>query len=98
MRHDRNHHYRFHGDVHRGRDLVAEGLIMCQQCKVLESRIGDLEAANKALRSINTGMNSKNLMLKVENNNLRSMTGVKMQPISGAGYLADWEAKKELEA
>jgi hypothetical protein len=71
---------------------------MCQQCKDLARRVSQLEAANKVLRSLNTRMNSKNLMLKVENNNLRSISGVRMQPISGAGYLADWEAKKELEA
>jgi len=71
---------------------------MCQQCKDLARRVSQLEAANKVLRSLNTRMNSKNLMLKVENNNLRSISGVRMQPISGAGYLADWESKKELEA
>lgn len=71
---------------------------MCQQCKDLARRVSQLEAANKVLRSLNTKMNSKNLMLKVENNNLRSISGVRMQPISGAGYLADWETKKELEA
>ena len=71
---------------------------MCQQCKDLARRVSQLEAANKVLRSLNTRLNSKNLMLKVENNNLRNITGVRMQPISGAGYLADWEAKKELEA
>jgi regulator of replication initiation timing len=71
---------------------------MCQQCKDLARRVSQLEAANKALRQINAKMNSKNLVLKVENNNLRSISGVRMQPISGAGYLADWESKKELEA
>jgi regulator of replication initiation timing len=84
--------------MRRGRDLVAEGLNMCQRCKDLANRVSELEAANKALRQINTKMNSKNLVLKVENNNLRNISGVRMQPISGAGYLADWESKKELEA
>jgi regulator of replication initiation timing len=84
--------------MRRGRDLVAEGLNMCLRCKDLAKRVSELEAANKAIRQINAKMNSKNLVLKVENNNLRSISGVRMQPISGAGYLADWEAKKELEA
>lgn len=68
---------------------------MCQQCKDLARRVSQLEAANKVLRSLNTKMNSKNLMLKVENNNLRNIVGVRMQPISGAGYLPEWERQQE---
>lgn len=68
---------------------------MCQKCNDLAKRISELEAANKVLRQLNTRMNSKNLSLKVENNNLRNIVGVRMQPISGAGYLPEWERQQE---
>jgi hypothetical protein len=67
---------------------------MCRQCAELQRRIQALEAMNKTLRGLNTRMNRKNMLLSVENNNLRASIGVQMRPV-GQGYLVEWEQRKE---
>lgn len=67
---------------------------MCHQCAELQRRNEALEAMNKTLRGLNMRMNRKNVLLTVENNNLRASIGVQMRPV-GQGYLVEWEQRKE---
>jgi len=68
---------------------------MCKQCAEKDLRIEQLEGANKVLRGLNMRINSKLTLALVENNNLRNMANVPMRPITGAGYLVDWEKKQD---
>lgn len=71
----------------------------CHQCAELQRRIEQLEGANKVLRGLNMRLNSRKMLLEVENNNLRLCVGVKMHPVASArDYLTDWERKQEGEA
>lgn len=67
---------------------------MCHNCSEKDRRIEQLEAANTVLRGLNMRLNSRKMLLEVENNNLRASIGVQMRPVS-AGYLVDWERKQE---
>jgi hypothetical protein len=68
---------------------------MCHKCAELQRRVEQLESANKVLRGLNMRLNSKLMLSMVENNNLRNVVNVPMRPVSGAGYLVDWEQKQE---
>lgn len=68
---------------------------MCHQCAQLQRRVDQLESANKVLRGLNMRLNSKLMLSMVENNNLRNIVNVPMRPVSGAGYLVDWERKQD---
>ena len=69
---------------------------MCHQCAQLQHRVDQLESANKVLRGLNMRLNSRKMLLEVENNNLRAVVGVTMQPVTRPqGYLVDWERKQD---
>lgn len=66
------------------------GQVMCHTCNELKREIEALRAGNAVLRA-------NNVVLAVDNNNLRNMIGQKMRPIK-QDYLTAWEQKKEGDA
>ena len=63
---------------------------MCHECKAKQREI---EALHKAM----TVLRRQNIVLAVENKNLRNLAGRPMRPVK-EDYLTAWEQSKEAEA